>query len=190
VSKFKIEDFEELAVGVKASLDNHDIPKDLQFSLISEILFNFSAFIDERVDSNLHEIIDSFLDEKSEVILANNRQDYLLADVEIIFNKGRKIETNILYSALSNRDYNILVLEVAFGIRDIDELDDVIDIEPRLKKLLKKKEGISIIKFQPLKDLGSKKWLSVPLKGSEYGDFEQNIEGVYELMCAVAKQWA
>ena len=55
---------------------------------------------------------------------------------------------------------------------------------------MKKKEGISVVKFQALKDLDSDLWLTVPLQGSKYGDFSQTIEGVYELMCSVVKQWA
>jgi hypothetical protein len=189
VEKIKIKDFEELAVNFKSSLSTHEISKELHHSLISDLLFSVCVFIDQKSNTSFHETIGSYFEERSGAILSDKHQDYLLADIEILFSKGRKIETNFLKSALTNKDYAVLKLEVTFGVRGIDELDENIDINSRFKKLLRKKECISAVKFQPLKDLDSDLWLTVPLQGSEYGDFTQTIDGVYELMCSVAKQW-
>ena len=187
---FKITDFENLAVNIRSSLVKHEIPDELHYSIISDVLFDFAAYIDEKTNDNLHEVIDSYLEDHTEKILSDEQEDYLLADIEIIFEKGRKIKTNVLFSCLKNKEYGKLVLEVAVGVRDISELDKDVDIDSRFEKLMKKKEGVVSVNFQPLKDLDTKNWLSIPLVGSEYGDFEQSIDGIFNLICKVAKQWA
>jgi hypothetical protein len=190
VSEFNIEDFEDLIKNIKVSLDTHGIDEDQHYSLLSEILFNVTAFIDERANTSLHEVADSFIDDCYEKIQSNLNRDYLLADVNIFFGNGNKVETNVLKSNIENKEYYMLELEVALELRDISEIDKVVDIEGRLNKLLRNKKGIVKVDFQPLKDLGSENWISVPLTGSSHGDFSENIEGLFELIKSVAKKWA
>ena len=64
--KIKIEDFGELAFELKPLLETHGVPEDLHYSLISDTLFTFANFLDEKTGTNFHEQIYSFLDDYAE----------------------------------------------------------------------------------------------------------------------------
>ena len=187
--KIKIEDFVELAFRLKPSLESHGVPDDLHYSLISDTLFSIASFLDEKTGTNFHAEIDSLLDDYAEELNETREGDYLIAEIDILFEKGRKCEMNLLKSHLDNSEHMQLILEMALELRDVDEIDKAIDIDSRLLRLLKKKNGIKSLKFNSAQNIDKEDWFEVPLAGSVYGEFEQSLSGVEECIREVAKQW-
>ena len=187
--EIKLEDFGELAMSLKPSLLTHGIPDELHYSLLSDVVFQCAAFIDEKTGSSFHEGIDALLDEYIEALSGDISSDYMVAEIQIVFGKGRKVETNVLKSHLENKENIVLDFEMALGIRDIDEIDAKIDADARFAALMKKKNGIKSLDFKAAKDFENDNWYSIPLQGSEFGDFEQSIDGILKLVSKVTKQW-
>jgi hypothetical protein len=183
----KIEELEELAWSLKPILDTHNVPSELHYSIISDVIFQFANFIDERTGSSFHERIDGLIDKHFDK-LSSQRQpdDWLIAELEILFGKGKKVEMNILRSHLSNRRHLMLDLEMALGVRDIDEIGKKIDTGAKFTTLMRRKNGIEALRFKPIR---SEIWLSIPLNGSEHGDYEQSLSGILKCINRVAKQW-
>ena len=187
--KIKIDDFVELAFALKPALTTHDVPDELHYSLISDIVFSFASFLDDRTGTAFHEQIYSLLEEHAEQLGETQPGDYLIAEIDILFDKGRKCEMNLLKSGLENSENLRLILEITLEIRDLDEIDQAIDVDSRFLKLLKKKKGIKALRFNSAENLEKEDWLEVPLAHSEFGDFAQSLDGIEQCIRKVSKQW-
>ena len=140
--KFEESDLMELASSVKSAIELHEVNPKLQDSLLSDVLFQVANLIDEKQGSSFHEEIFELLDN-----FVPSQSDYLVCDLDIYLQNGECLETNVLKSDIEILDSLILNLEVLLELRDISEIDDIIDIDERFK-------GINIDKlfFKPLKD--------------------------------------
>lgn len=188
-TKIKIDDFGELAFELKPLLETHGVPEEHYYSLISDTLFTFANFLDEKTGTNFHEQIYPLLDSYAEKLNEPQAGDYLVAEIDILFKKGRKCEMNLLKSHLDNSEHLQLILETSLEIRDIDEVDKAIDVDSRFLNLLKKKRGIKCLKFNSARNLDEENWFEVPLAGSDYGEFEQSLAGIEKCVREVVKQW-
>ena len=188
-NKIKIADFEDLALALKPSLDTHGVPKELHYSIISDALFSFASFLDEKSGTNFHEDIFAVLDNYVEKLGESAIGDFLVAEIDIVFEKGRKAEVNLLKSHLDNNESLQFALEIELELRDLDEIDEEIDADSRFIKLIKKKKGIKLLKFNSAEDLENENWFDVSLKGSEFGRFEQSLSGLKKCIREVANQW-
>ena len=188
-AKLEIDDFVELAFALKHALTAHEVPDKLHYSLISDNVFSFASFLDEKIGTSFHEQIYSLLDEHAEQLSGTLAGDYLIAELEILFEKGRKREMNLLKSHVDNSEHLLFDLEMTLEIRDLDEIDEVIDVNARFIKLLKKRKGIKAIKFNSAENLEKADWLEVPLAESEFGNFEQSLDGIEMCIREVTKKW-
>lgn len=186
-NKIKSEDFYQLALALKPTLVTHGVPVELHYSLISDIMFEFANFVDEKSGSSFHEGLFALLAEHAEELSSDiKRTDWLVAELEVLFGKGKKVETNIHKSYLENREYLKLHMEISLGARDISEIDKNIDADARFAALLKKKNGIRALRFKAAR---SGAWLEVPLNGTGSGDYNQSVDGICGCIIAVTKQW-
>jgi hypothetical protein len=101
-SKITLQDFRELAASLKPTLVSHEVPINLQDSLLSDVVFQFASFIDEKTGSSFHESIYDLLEERSAA--DDGFTDYLAAELEILFVAGRRCRANLLHSMLLNPD--------------------------------------------------------------------------------------
>lgn len=187
--QIKIADFGDLALALKPSLVTHGVPEELHYSIISDALFSFASFLDEKTGTNYHENIYTLLDDYVEKLSESKIGDFLIAEIDIVFEKGRKVEMNLLKSHLDSSERLQFALEIELELRDFDEIDEEIDADSRFIKLMKKKKGIRLLKFNSAEDLENENWFDVSLEDSEFGRFEQSLSGLKKCIREVAKQW-
>ena len=187
--KLKINDFIVLAKKIKPILDTHDVPPELHFSIISDIVFEYANLIDERTGSSFHEEIYGTLEAVSEQLAVETGGDYCVSFMDLVTAKNSKFELNVLKSMLKNPADLVMGLEVTLELRELDELDKVIAIDKRLKAFNKKTGGIKSLRFQSMANMDSNTWIDVPLKDSAYGSFTNDIAGISECIRAVVTSW-
>lgn len=185
----ELSDFGAIAMSIKPILALHEVPEEHHYSIVSDVIFEFANFLDTKTGSNFHEgvypLLDDYVEKLSQPV---PMRDYLVASIKMNFGK-RSFEANILKSQLGNKEHLMFDLEVDLGVRGLPEIDDVIDADKRFSALKTKLGGIESIDFTSAQDTGDENWLSVPLSGSEYGDFEENLSGLADCIRKVARQW-
>ena len=111
-------DLARFALALREDFETHDLPMEIRYSLASAISFRIAALIDEKTGSTLHEgidlVLDKYIDEFSK---SPESPDHLVGELEIIFNKGKKVELNILKSQIELPDELRIIIEVVFGLR-------------------------------------------------------------------------
>jgi hypothetical protein len=186
----KPNDFATLALALRSVVVNHKVPPDLRASLIEDVVFHFAVFIDERTGTDFHESVLGVLGKHAKQLGAEPRPtDYLVAELEIVFNKGRKAELNVLRSSLLKPSVLRLDVEVALGVRDVSEIRTRIDTDRRFADLMRKKGGIKALRFSAAGNIPKPSWQEVPLQGSPYGTFEQSLGGLVACIKKVAAAW-
>jgi hypothetical protein len=183
---FAPKDFASLALSLRKTVANHKVPPDLQASLIEDVVFHFAAFIDERTGSDIHESIFSVLRKYAKQLgEAPAPSDSLLAEVQITFLKGRNVELNVLRSSIAKPALLRLILEIALGVRDTTEIKARVDTDRRFADLMKKKGGVSAVRFRLANAADNASWREVKLQGSPHGNFEQSVKGLLACIRAV-----
>jgi len=186
--EIKLTDFGELALELKPTLETHGVPEKFHYSLISDVLFTFANFLDEKNGTDFHEQIYPLMDELAEKLSAPQLGDFQVAEVIFEFEKGRKV-MNLLKSQLDHPEILQFDLEFNLGLRGLDEIDNEIDADARFLKLLKTKRRVKSLKFNSAKNYTNEDWISVSLEESEYGSFEQSLSGIQQCIREVVKQW-
>jgi hypothetical protein len=188
--RFTPKDFVALALSLRRTVVNHRVPPKLRASLIEDIVFRFAVFVDEKTGGSHHETISGLLAEHVKDLGAlPTPEDYLVAELRITFLKGRGVELNVLRSSLLKPALLRLNLEVALGVRDIDEIKARIDTEARYAGLVKKKGGVKRLEFTAALAGAHPARQAVRLQGSRYGNFDQSLSGLVACIEAVAAQW-
>lgn len=187
--KFETSDFIALATKIKPILDAHDVPSELHFSIISDVVFEYANVIDEKTGSSFHEEIYSALESVAEQLAVEPGGDYCVAFMDLVTAKSQKFELNVLKSMLENADDLVMGLEVTLELRELEELDKVIDIDKRLKAFNKKTGGIESLRFQSMENMDTDTWIEVPLKDSAYGTFSNDVAGISECIRTVVASW-
>ena len=186
---FETNDFIALASRIKPILDTHDVSPELHFSIISDIVFETANLIDEKTGSGFHEDIYGALESVAEELAIEPSGDYCVAFMDLATAKNKKFELNILKSMLENADNLTMGLEVTLELRELDELDKVINIEKRLASFNKKTGGIQLLRFQSMENMDTNIWVEVPLKDSVYGSFSNDVAGISECIRTVVASW-
>ena len=185
----ELSDFGAIAMSIKPILALHEVPEEHHYSIVSDVIFEFANFLDTKTGSTFHEGVYSLLDDYVEKLSQPvPMHDYLVASVKINFGK-RSFEANILKSQLGNKEHLMFDLEVDLGVRGLREIDAVIDADKRFSERATKLGGIESIDFTPAQGTDDESCLSVPMSGSKYGEFEENLSGLAECIRKVAKQW-
>lgn len=151
-------DFQALAANIGDVLDTHALDETLRPSLTADLLFVFAAFLDDRLGSNHHEGIYALADELLAGELDSPPVDSLACELQIRFHKGRKAELNLLASHRSNRAHLLFDLEMALGIRSLDEINAPIDSQARFLALLDKRQGIRLLETRGLDPAAGDRW--------------------------------
>ena len=183
---FVPKDFASLALSLRQTVANHKVPPDLQASLIEDVVFHFAAFIDEKTGSDIHESIFSVLRKCAKQLGETPvPSDALLAEVQITFLKGRKVELNVLRSSIAKPALLRLTVEIALGVRDTTEIKARVDTERRFADLLEKKGGVTAVRFRLANTDDNASWQEVKLKRSPHKNFEQSVKGLLACIRAV-----
>jgi hypothetical protein len=171
-------------------LVNHKVAPESRVSLIEDLIFHFAVFIDERTGSELHESAFGALRKHAgQLGAAPRRSDYPVAELQIVLAKGRKAELIISRVSLQKPSILRMNLEVALGVRDITEIRSRIDARQRFLDVMHKKGGIKALRFNSAASRGKPSWLEIRLQESQYGRFEQSLDGVVSCIKAVTAQW-
>jgi len=183
---FAPRDFASLALSLRQTVANHKVPPDLQASVIEDVVFHFAAFIDERTGSDIHESIFSVLRKCAKQLGETPApSDSLLAEVEITFLKGRKVELNVLRSSIAKPALLRLTVEIALGVRDTTEIKARVDTDRRFEDLMEKRGGVNAVRFRLANAADNASWQEVKLRRSPRGNFEQSVKGLLACIRAV-----
>jgi hypothetical protein len=183
---FVPKDFASLALSLRQTVANHKVPPGQQASLIEDVVFHFAVFIDERTGNDIHESIFSVLRKYAKQLgKTPARADSLLAEVQITFLKGRKVELNVLRSSIAKPALLRLIVEIALGVRDTTEIKARVDTGRRFADLMKKKGGVNTVRFRLANAADNTSWQEVKLQRSPHGNFEQSVKGLLACIRAV-----
>ena len=177
----ELQDFTAVALAIKPILDTHDVPEEYHYSIISDIVFEFANLVDTKTGTSFHEAIYALLEEHAEALSAAAAGQVLHTDLQIEFGDGKVFETNFPLSQLEDEAQLRLNLEFTLTLRDIDEIDDDIDVAPRFKKLLADKQGVRELRILPGSESDADAWTSV-------SDFEPSIDGLLDCIREVMRQ--
>lgn len=162
----------------------HDVPANRRASLIEDVVFHVAVLVDEKTGSEFHESIFSALAKRAKELGEDAEPvDALVAEVEVLFGKGRKAELVIARSGLERPALLRQVLEVAIGIRDVSEIKSRIDTGARFAELLKKKGGLKSVRYKPVGP-GRRSWCDVRLRRAKTGRAEPTLDGLLESLRA------
>ncbi|MDJ0712061.1 MAG: hypothetical protein QNJ14_16850 [Woeseiaceae bacterium] len=173
----QLQDFAEIALKIKPILVTHDVPAEYHYSIISDIVFEFAASVDTRTGTSFHESIYALLEDQVDALNAGAAEQHLFTDLQIEFGNGDVVETNFPHTQLEDDEQLRLNLEFTLSLRDIDEIDEEIDVTPRFKKLMTAKQGIRELRILPGTEPDADAWVLV-------SEFEPSIDG---LMASIRK---
>jgi len=128
--KIQTRDILALSQTIKETLELYEVKPSFKESLLEDILFKFSAFIDEYQNTSIHE---SILEELENYIPPKG--DFLVCELFIELGSRETLESNILLSDIENDGCLRLNLEVLLDLRDTSELDAEIDCESKFKEI-------------------------------------------------------
>ena len=183
-SQLVSKDFLQLALALREIAEAHNVPAESRVSLIEDVVFQFASFLDERLGSSLHGEIYAILEQHEDVLSQQPRPlDVLVAEVEIVFGKGRKRGIHILSGYLQEPRFLREGIEVSLGLRRLDELDCDIDSDVRFGQLLAKKNGIEMLRINAVANVDAPSWVDVPHR-------ESSLDGLCECVRRVISQWS
>ncbi len=177
--KITLEDFAELAHTIKPILESHDVPEEYHYSMISDVVFEFANLVDTKTGTSFHESIYGLLEEHAEKLSTGGAGRILVTEIEIEFGNGEILETNVPDTQLEDEAQMRLHLEFTLTLRDIDEIDEEIDIEPRFSKLIAGNKGIKELRILPGKEPDADAWVTVD-------KFEASMDGLIACIRKVA----
>jgi hypothetical protein len=163
---------------------NHGVPPKLRASLIEDVVFHVAVLVDEKTGSDFHESIFAALGRRAKELGEDPEPvDAVVAEVEVLFGKGRKAELVIARSGLERPALLRQVLEVAIGVRDVAELESRIDTRARFAEVLKKKGGLKSVRCK-LVGPGRRSWRDVRLQRAKTGRAGPTLDGLLESLRA------
>ena len=177
--KIELEDFAELAHTIKPILESHDVPEQYHYSIISDVIFEFANLVDTKTETSFHESIYGLLEDHAEKLSTAGAGRILVTELEIEFGNGEVLEANVPDTQLEDEAQMRLQLEFTLTLRDIDEIDEEIDIEPRFRKLIARNKGIKELRILPGKEPDADAWVSVD-------EFEESMDGLIACIRKVA----
>ena len=178
---FDVQDFTEVAFAIKPILDSHDVPAEYHYSIISDIVFEFANLVDTKTGSSFHEAVYAVLEEQAEALNSGATGSEIFTDLRIQFGDGDVLETSFPLSQLKDEAQLRLNLEFTLTLRDIDEIDDDIDVAPRFRKLLAEKKGLRELRILPGSEPDADAWTTV-------ADLEPSIDGLLDSIRKVMNQ--
>lgn len=183
-------DLARFALALREDFETHDLPMEIRYSLASAISFRIAALIDEKTGSTLHEgidlVLDKYIDEFSK---SPESPDHLVGELEIIFNKGKKVELNILKSQIELPDELRIIIEVVFGLRSTDALESEIDTRHGLSNFLRRKDGIKALRFNQAANVDRPKWINVPLPDPLSEEVYGSVAGLTQYLLKSIRPW-
>ena len=177
--KIDLQDFNELAFAIKPILETHDVPAEFHYSIISDIVFEFANLVDAKTGTSFHESIYALLEEQTEALSKAGPDRIPITELEIVFGNGEVLEANVADSQFEDEAQMRLHLEFTLTLRDIDEIDEEIDAEPRFEALVKKNKGIRELRILPGKEADADAWVSVD-------EFDESLDGLIACIRNVA----
>lgn len=176
----------ELASALGTIGARHGVSEDARFAFVSDAMFEVAVSFDRVLGGSVHESILTLLeDHRAALSVEPPPADRLVAEVEVRFQKGKKAELNVLASHLDAEKQLRLVVEVALGVRSVEELRARVDVEERFARRSADRGGVTALRFKRA-GRGGARWGAVPLRGSPYGDFDDSVAGVLRCILAVA----
>jgi hypothetical protein len=165
----------------------YGVPANARFAFVSDAMFEVAVLLDDATGGSVHESILGLLGEhQGELSVEPPPADHVVGEVEVRFEKGRKAELAVLASHLEAEKHLRLVLEIALGVREVEELRARVDVEARFADRRRTRGGVTTIRFRRAGSRASK-WQSVPLRGSSFGDFDETVRGLMGCILAVAR---
>lgn len=154
---------------MRGVLEEHEIDDAKHYSILSDILFQFSYFLDQHQDSYLHEEIDSYMLDTKEFISGEQNEIVMLGELEIVFGNKRKFTTNIMNIDLIDKRYLLDNLIGLLRLEDIGDNLNTIELDEKFKVLvIEKREGIYALRFRKLEDLSNDNWFELVCKDYKY----------------------
>ncbi|MDJ0792734.1 MAG: hypothetical protein QNI98_00715 [Woeseiaceae bacterium] len=175
--KIRLEDFAALANTIKPILENHDIPEQYHYSIISDVIFEFANLVDTKTGTSFHESIYALLEEQAEALSTAGAARIPVTEVEIEFGNGDILEANVPDTQLEDETQMRLQLEFTLTLRDIDEIDKDIDVARRFSDMIASKKGVRELRILPGKEPDANAWVTVDA-------FEESMD---ELIACVRK---
>lgn len=175
----ELQDFTEVAFAIKPILETHDVPEEYHYSIISDVVFEFANLLDDRTGTSFHESIYALLEEQAEKLSTAGTGRIPITELEIEFGNGDVLEANVPDTQFDDEAQLRLHLEFTLTLRDIDEIDEKIDVEPRFRKPMEARKGIRELRILPGKEPDGDAWVSVD-------GFDESIDGLIACVRKVA----
>ncbi len=172
-------DFVELAQSIKPILEAHEVPDQFHYSIISDIVFEFANLVDTKTGTSFHESIYALLEEQVDALSETGPDRIPITEIEIEFNNGEILEANVPDTQLEDEAQMRLHLEFTLTLRDIDEIDERIDVEPRFRELIAGRRGVKELRILPGKEPDGDAWVTVD-------KFDESMEGLIACIRKVA----
>ncbi len=175
----ELQDFTEIAFTIKPILETHDVPEEYHYSIISDIVFEFAHLLDTKTETSFHESIYGLLEEHAEKLSTAGPGRIPITELGIEFGNGDVLEANVPDTQFDDEAQLRLHLEFTLTIRDLDEIDEEIDVERRFKDLVSGKKGIRKLRILPGKEPDASAWVSVD-------EFDESMDGMIACLRKVA----
>ena len=183
--QIEINDFKKIIPELREILETHNIDKEQHYSIISDILFSFSYFIDQHQNSYLHETITSYIDDNYELLSNKTNEIRMIGELQIVFGNKRKFTTNILNIHLIDKSSLIDNLIGVLRLKDIGETLSSDEINKKFKSLvIENREGIYALRFRRSEDISKDIWIEFNCKDYSYEckDINELAENVYHFI--------
>ena len=175
----ELQDFTEIAFAIKPILEAHDVPEEYHYSIISDIVFEFANLLDTKTETSFHESIYALLEEHAEKLSTAGPGRIRITEVELVVGNGDVLEANVPDTQFDDEAQLRLHLEFTLTIRDLDEIDEEIDVERRFRNLVSDKKGIRKLRILPGKEPDASAWVSVD-------EFDESMDGLVACLRNVA----
>ena len=182
-------------------LRQHEVPKELEYSITSALLFNFATaiddgeFVDERkllIDDGLHEIVDAFCEDWYDPEKCDNPPHRIIFDIKIARERGKVAESNFIAHWIEMPDLFTENLEVLMGCRTLNEIDKRIPelIVERFEQRNKRFGGVKEIQIRLPENDGTDKWEIISFPDNSYGNYNNTLISLSKCIIDIAKNKA
>ncbi len=175
----QLQDFTEVALAIKPILETHNVPVEYHYSIISDIVFEFANLVDTKTGTSFHESIYALLEEQAEQLSAAGAGRIPVTDFEVEFGNGEILQANFPDTQLDDEAQLRLHLEFTLTLRDLDEIDEDIDVEQRFRNLVEKNKGIRELRILPGSEPDANAWVAID-------EFDESVEGLLACIREIA----
>jgi hypothetical protein len=166
VKKVKIEDFVDLGLAIKTSLNTHLIDPELHYSLISDILFNCAYMIDEKTGSYHHENIDGLVDANIDKFVDDYVEDLFVSSIKINLGVGKKHIAQIYKSHIENSSLLVDLIERLLNIQQTGK---------SFEEITERRKGIQSIGFSDQEHPKDSDWNEVAFSQNGTGSSPYSV---------------